>query len=102
MAPLHIEELARRVNMAESTFHRHFREVTTMSPLQFQKRLRLYEAQRRMLVDDRDANTVALEVGYESATQFNREYKRMFGEPPYRDVSRLRASGAGAPEMQML
>jgi AraC-like DNA-binding protein len=91
MAPLHIEELARRVNMAESTFHRHFREVTTMSPLQFQKQLRLYEAQRKMLVDDRDANTAALEVGYESATQFNREYKRMFGEPPYRDVSRLRA-----------
>ncbi len=90
---LQIDALAKRVNMAESTFHRHFRQVTTLSPLQFQKRLRLYEAQRLMLVGDEDAATAALAVGYESVTQFNREYKREFGEPPHRDVSRMRAAG---------
>lgn len=88
--PLQVEALAKKLNMATSTFHRHFRQVTTLSPLQFQKRLRLYEAQRLMLTNDRDASTAALEVGYESATQFNREYKRLFGDPPHRDVSRLK------------
>jgi AraC-like DNA-binding protein len=94
--PLLIEKLARQVNMAESTFNRHFRKVTTLSPLQFQKRLRLYEAQRMMLADDKDAATAALKVGYESATQFNREYKRQFGEPPHRDINRMREAGIGA------
>ena len=79
--PLQVDELARKVNMATSTFHRHFREVTTLSPLQFQKRLRLYEAQRLMLAEDEDATMAALAVGYESPTQFNREYKRLFGDP---------------------
>ena len=88
--PLQVDELAKKVNMATSTFHRHFREVTTISPLQFQKRLRLYEAQRLMLVENEDAAIVALAVGYESPTQFNREYKRLFGEPPHRHVSRLK------------
>lgn len=88
--PLHVDELARKVNMATSTFHHHFRQVTTLSPLQFQKRLRLYEAQRLMLVENEDATIAALAVGYESPTQFNREYKRMFGEPPHRHVSQLR------------
>jgi AraC-like DNA-binding protein len=88
--PLQVDELARKVNMATSTFHRHFRDVTTLSPLQYQKRLRLYEAQRLMLVEDEDAAIAALAVGYESPTQFNREYKRMFGEPPHRHVSQLR------------
>jgi len=88
--PLQVDELARKVNMATSTFHRHFRDVTTLSPLQYQKRLRLYEAQRLMLVEDEDATIAALAVGYESPTQFNREYKRMFGEPPHRHVSQLR------------
>jgi AraC-like DNA-binding protein len=91
--PLRVGELAERVKMAESTFNRHFRQVTTLSPLQFQKRLRLYEAQRLMLTNDEDAASAALEVGYESATQFNREYKRLFGESPHRDVNRLRLSG---------
>lgn len=91
--PLLVEGLAKKVNMAPSTFHRHFRQITTLSPLQFQKRLRLYEAQRLMLVSDNDAGTAALAVGYESATQFNREYKRQFGDPPYRDISRMRTSG---------
>ena len=90
--PLLVEELAQRVNMAPSTFHRHFRQVTTLSPLQFQKRLRLYEAQRLMLADDKDANNAALDVGYESVSQFNREYKRLFGEPPFRDVNRLKVA----------
>lgn len=88
--PLQVDELARKVNMATSTFHRHFRQVTTLSPLQFQKRMRLFEAQRRMLVEHEDASIAGLSVGYESATQFNREYKRMFGEPPHRHVSQLR------------
>lgn len=87
--PLQVDELARKVNMATSTFHRHFREVTTISPLQFQKRLRLYEAQRLMLAENEDAAVAALAVGYESPTQFNREYKRLFGEPPHRHVSQL-------------
>lgn len=85
--PLHIEELARRVNMAPSTFHRHFRQVTSLSPLQFQKRLRLYEAERLMLVEGKDASSAAILVGYESGSQFNREYKRQFGAPPRRDVA---------------
>ena len=88
--PLQVDELARKVNMATSTFHRHFRHVTTLSPLQFQKQLRLYEAQRLMLAEDEDAAMAALAVGYESQTQFNREYKRMFGEPPHRHVSQLK------------
>lgn len=88
--PLQVDRLARQVNMATSTFHRHFKEVTTLSPLQFHKRLRLYEAQRLMLAEDANAASAGLAVGYESPTQFNREYKRLFGEPPRRDVSRLR------------
>ena len=88
--PLQVDKLARQVNMATSTFHRHFRQVTTLSPLQFQKRMRLFEAQRRMLLENEDAAIAGLAVGYESATQFNREYKRMFGEPPHRHVSQMR------------
>jgi len=87
--PLQVDELARKVNMATSTFHRHFKEVTTLSPLQFHKRLRLYEAQRLMLAQNENAASAGLEVGYESPTQFNREYKRLFGEPPHRNVSRM-------------
>jgi AraC-like DNA-binding protein len=88
--PLQVDELAKKVNMATSTFHRHFRDVTTLSPLQFQKRLRLFEAQRLMLVENEDAALAAIAVGYESPTQFNREYKRLFGEPPHRHVNRIR------------
>ena len=88
--PLQVDELARKAHMAASTFHRHFRQVTTLSPLQFQKRLRLYEAQRLMLVENEDASIAAMAVGYESPTQFNREYKRMFGDSPHRHVNQLR------------
>lgn len=88
---LHVDDLAKQVNMSPSTFHRHFRQMTTFSPLQFQKQLRLYEAERLMLLEGKDAQTAALAVGYESSTQFNREYKRQFGESPYRDVLNKRA-----------
>ena len=94
VAPFHVNELAARMNMATTTFHRHFKQITSMSPLQFQKRLRLYEAQRLMLAEDKDATSASLAVGYESPTQFNREYKRLFGEPPHRDISRLRREHA--------
>lgn len=89
--PLNVNNLAKLVNMSTSTFHRHFRQVTTYSPLQFQKQLRLHEAERLMLLEGKDVKTAAFGVGYESTTQFNREYKRQFGESPYRDVSRKRA-----------
>lgn len=85
-----VDELAEKVHMASSTFHRRFKETTTVSPLQFQKRLRLHEAQRLMLVEELDANSACLAVGYESLTQFNREYKRLFGDPPRRNVNRWR------------
>ncbi|MDR1221058.1 MAG: AraC family transcriptional regulator [Treponema sp.] len=84
-----LAELAAHVNMSQTSFCRHFSRITGMSPLQFQKRLRLYEAQRLMLTEDTSAETAALAVGYESSTQFNREYKRQFGEPPHRDIQRL-------------
>ena len=90
--PLQVEELARRVNMATSTFHRHFKEITGLSPLQYHTRLRLYEAQRLMLTENQNASSASLAVGYESGTQFNREYKRLFGEPPHRDMSQRRVS----------
>lgn len=88
--PLHVEELAKKVNMGTSTFHRHFKEITSLSPLQYQKRLRLFEAQRLMLTDNEYAANACLAVGYESPTQFNREYKRLFGKPPAQDISRVR------------
>ncbi len=88
--PLHIDDLAAQVNMSTSTFHHHFRQVTAMSPLQYQKWLRLNEARRLMLAEDQDAATAAFEVGYESPSQFSREYSRLFGAPPLRDISGLR------------
>lgn len=88
--PLRIEELASELGMSVSAFHHHFKQVTAMSPLQFQKQLRLQEARRLMLGEDFDATTAGLRVGYDDASHFSREYKRLFGEPPLRDVSRLR------------
>lgn len=87
---LRIEELAEIANMSMSTFHRHFKEVTAMSPLQFQKQLRLQEARRLLLAESTDAADVAFRVGYESASQFSREYSRMFGSPPRTDIKRLK------------
>lgn len=89
-SPLNVEELARRVSLSESTLFRQFRKATTLSPVQYQKQLRLHEAQRLMLLENQDANTASLAVGYESPHQFSREYKRLFGFPPHRDVNRLR------------
>lgn len=88
--PLEVDTLARSVNMSPSSFRRHFREVTTMNPTQYLKRLRLYEAQRLMLEDGTDATNAGYAVGYENPSQFSREYKRFFGEAPQRDVNRLR------------
>ncbi|MCF4114900.1 MULTISPECIES: AraC family transcriptional regulator [Dethiosulfovibrio] len=84
-----MDELASRSGMSQSTFHHHFRSVTAMSPLQFQKRLRLNEARRLMLTERLDAATAAFQVGYESPSQFSREYKRLFGAPPAQDVKNM-------------
>jgi AraC-like DNA-binding protein len=88
--PLRIDEVARELGMSVSGFHAHFRAVTAMSPLQFQKQLRLQEARRLMLSEDLDAAEAGYRVGYDDASHFNREYKRLFGEPPMRDVGRMR------------
>lgn len=88
-----IEDLAGIAGMGVSTFHRRFQELTTMSPIQYQKHLRLHEARRLMLVEDEDAASSAVRVGYESVTQFNREYRRLFGTPPATDKKKLVSSG---------
>jgi AraC-like DNA-binding protein len=88
--PLRIEDIARELGMSVSGFHHHFRAVTAMSPLQFQKQLRLQEARHLMLAEDLDAANAGYRVGYSDASHFNREYKRLFGAPPVRDVERLR------------
>jgi len=88
--PLHVEDLARQIGMSVSGFHHHFKAVTAMSPLQFQKQLRLTEARRLMLGEHLDAATAGYRVGYDDASHFSREYKRLFGDPPLRDVGRLR------------
>ena len=93
--PLRIEDVAREVGMSVSGFHHHFKAVTAMSPLQFQKQLRLQEARRLMLGEGLDAASAGYRVGYDDASHFSREYKRLFGAPPMRDVDRLR--GAAAP-----
>lgn len=87
---LKIGDLAAMANMSPSSFHSHFRSMTSFSPLQFQKHLRLQEARRLMLAEDMDATRAAFQVGYESSSQFSREYSRLFGAPPLRDVAKLR------------
>ncbi len=89
-SPLRIDELARQVNMSTSTLHHHFRALTAMSPLQYQKWLRLNEARRLMLTENQDASAAAFQVGYESPSQFTREYGRLFGASPLRDIHHLR------------
>jgi AraC-like DNA-binding protein len=88
--PLSIDDLAEQVNMSTTSFHNHFRSMTALSPLQFQKQLRLQEARRLMLAERMDAANAAFQVGYESPTQFSREYNRLFGAPPLRDITKLR------------
>lgn len=93
--PLRVEELAEQVHMSPSSLHQHFKAVTAMSPLQFQKQLRMQEARRMMLGEHVDAATAGHRVGYESQSQFSREYSRFFGAPPARDVKRLREQQLG-------
>lgn len=90
--PVRVEELAEMANMSPSSFHQHFKAVTAMSPVQYQKRLRLTEARHLLLAERMDAQSAAYRVGYQSVSQFSREYARMFGAPPIRDIERLRAS----------
>jgi AraC-like DNA-binding protein len=94
--PLHMEELAGIARMGVSTLHHQFRALTALSPLQYQKQLRLQTARQRMLMDGIDASSAAYEVGYESISQFSREYSRFFGLPPMRDVKALRAANVSA------
>ena len=89
---LNVDELASIAGMSRSTLHHHFRGLTALSPLQFQKQLRLRTARQKMLTEELDAASAAFAVGYESPSQFNREYKRFFGKPPKRDLQALRAS----------
>src|SRR5258707_3480960 len=95
--PLRIEDVARELGMSVSGFHHHFKAVTAMSPLQFQKQLRLQEARRLMLAEDLDAASAAYRVGYNDASHFNREYKSVFGVPPMRDMQRLRETVSAVP-----
>ncbi len=94
---LRVEELAEMAHMSASSFHSHFRSITSLSPLQYQKHLRLQEARRLMLAENLDATSAAFRVGYESSSQFSREYSRLFGAPPMRDISQLRQAEAGHP-----
>jgi AraC-like DNA-binding protein len=88
--PLKVTDLAQMANMSPSALHLHFRQVTNLSPLQYQKQIRLQEARRILSIETTDAASVAFKVGYESPSQFSREYRRLFGEPPMRDMDRLR------------
>lgn len=97
--PLPVERLAAVAGMSPSSFHQHFRNVTSLSPLQFQKQLRLIEARRLMLAEGITASSAAFAVGYESVPQFTREYGRMFGAPPARDTEAARHRGAQAATM---
>jgi AraC-like DNA-binding protein len=95
--PLRIDDIARELGMSVSGFHHHFKAVTAMSPLQFQKQMRLQEARRLMLGEQLDAASAGYRVGYDNPAHFSREYKSLFGAPPLRDVERLReAASLGA------
>ena len=89
---IRIDDVAQEVGLSVSSFHHQFKAVTALTPLQYQKQLRLQEARRLMLGEDLDAASTAFRVGYNDASHFNREYKRLFGLPPARDVERMRAS----------
>ena len=88
--PLRIDDFARELGMSVSGFHHHFKSVTAMSPLQYQKQIRLQEARRLMLGEDLDAASAGFRVGYEDPSYFSRDYKKQFGAPPQRDIARLR------------
>jgi transcriptional regulator GlxA family with amidase domain len=88
--PIRVEDLASMANMSPSSFHQHFKAVTPMSPVQYQKRLRLTEARHILLAGNANAASAAYRMGYQSVSQFSREHARMFGEPPMKDVKKLR------------
>lgn len=90
--PLKVDDLAAYVSMSNSSFHHHFRSLTAMTPLQYQKKLRLHKAKKLMLVENYDAASAAFEVGYESPSQFSREYNRLFGASPMRDIKQIRGN----------
>src|SRR5438445_8355229 len=90
--PLRIENISRELGMSVSGFHHHFKSVTAMSPLQFQKQIRLQEARRLMLGEALDAASAGFRVGYEDPSYFSRDYKKQFGAPPQRDIARLRSN----------
>lgn len=94
---LPVEALAKRANMSASALHAHFKAATGVSPIQYQKHLRLQEARRRLVTDATSAETIAYEVGYASPSQFSREYARLFGEPPRRDAERMRGAAGSVP-----
>lgn len=96
--PLEIEELAKQVAMSPTSFHRHFRAATAMSPLQYQKQIRLQQARSRLMANGADVARVGFSVGYDSPSQFSREYARFFGAPPGRDAARLRATVSALAE----
>lgn len=91
---LRVDDIAQDLGMSTSSFHQHFKAVTALTPLQFQKQLQLQEARRLMLGEELDATSAGFRVGYNDAAHFNREYKRLFGEPPMRDIERLREAAA--------
>jgi transcriptional regulator GlxA family with amidase domain len=93
---LRIDSLAAQVGMSASSFHRHFKTVTGLTPVQYQKQIRLQEARRRLIAEPGDVTSVALAVGYESTSQFTREYARQFGLPPAKDAARLRLVSASS------
>jgi AraC-like DNA-binding protein len=95
-APLRIEELAEAVHMSSSALHHRFKAVTAMSPLQYQKHLRLHEARRLMFAGGMECAAAGYRVGYESPSQFSREYRRLFGAPPRVEIARLRETGVEA------
>lgn len=99
--PLKVDELAKKASMGTSTFHHHFRNMTALSPLQYQKRLRLQEARRLMLAEHIDAASASFQVGYESPSQFSREYSRLYGAPPVRDIMALRQLDSDSRPLQL-
>lgn len=99
-ASILVEELAEQIGMAPSTFHRRFKEITGMSPVQFQKRIRLHEAQRLMLTDNLNVSSASIAVGYENISHFTREYKRLFGNPPRKNIMMIRNNHSLFPQIQ--
>lgn len=97
--PFRVEEIARYAMMSPSTFNRHFKEITGLSPLQYQKQIRLYEARRMLLSKPGDVAAISFAVGYESLSQFTREYRRMFGLPPARDITNLIKKSSRTPPL---